>query len=209
MSALRLFAIAGCLALVAGVLVGIARLGGGGEGARALAASVFLSGAPPAGFEVAEATHLASGEDVLRLERSAEAASGAGPEALWLVRYPSLGAAAQLFAAGDFLEEGPGPGTQASLDKLRWDKDPSFTFHTEVESGFVAWDRWQADYRVERVYREGGGWQELSRVNLGQQGRALVLFARWPAGTSHSKAELERLVRTIAMLPPEEEEPPG
>lgn len=213
MSPLRVLGVLLGLALLAAAL-GLAGASGGGPlDPDPLVASTFRGGALPAGYSVAEASRLPSGERVLRLVR--EGAEGsAAPEELVLVRFPSLRKAAGLFrddGGGGGPSRGGGPdGAQrkASADVQRWTKDPSFAFHLEIERGRVAWDRWQADFRVERAYREGGGTQELTSVNLAQEERPLVLFARWPEASGHAQAELERLLGSIAMLPPAPPPPP-
>lgn len=209
MSPLRVLGVLLGLALLAAAL-GLAGAGGGGPlDPDPLVASIFRGGALPEGYAVAEASRLRSGERVLRLVR-AGAEGSAAPEELVLVRFPSLRTAAELFrdegdGSGGDGGGGRGPGgaqRKASADVQRWTKDPSFAFHLEIERGRVAWDRWQAEFRVERAYREGGGTQELTSVNLAQEERPLVLFARWPEASGHAQVELERLLGSIAMLPP-------
>lgn len=206
------------LLVIAGLTLFVGSVRGKELDGPARLATLFREGHVPPDTRLAAALLLPSGEKVVRLERepAAEASSeegGDGGSASWdelvLVEYPSMASVGRLFPRpqgdeGDEDDQGPSPATEASRKAVRWKKDPSFAFHAEVHDGRIAWDRWEAEVRVERAYFEGGGWKESARVNLGQQGRALVLFVTWPEKCSWSEAQLEELLRRIAMLPPKE-----
>jgi len=195
---------AGLLVVLAAVASLFAVRGGSVDGAEIIAAT-FRDAKPPFGVALEEAARLPSGEVVCRLGRP----TGGGPEPdeLVLVEYPSMDGLATLFPpADDEEDDDEGPNTEASEKKLRWDEDPSFAFTADVEAGRIAWERWQADFVVVRAYLEGGSWRESARVNLGQEGRALALFVRWPPETLHSQADLQRVLRSIEMLAPGEDQ---
>lgn len=200
------------LLVIAGLTLFVGSVRGKELDGPARLATLFREGQVPPDVRIVSALLLPSGEKVVRLERETapEATPGDGRGAPWqelvLVEFPRMASVGRLFPRpeGGDDDEGPSPASEASRQAVRWHKDPSFAFHAEVQEGRIGWDRWEAEFRVTRAYFEGGGWKEMARVNLAQEGRALVLFVSWPEESSWSEAELEQLLRRIAMLPPAE-----
>ena len=132
------------------------------------------------------------------------------PDEIVLIQFRTSDAAAALFER----EVDPGAGfgarrkggdavREASARLLAWERDPSFQWHTTIESDEIEWSRWRADYRIERSFREGGEFRDSIRFNLSQRTRNLVLFALWPVDVVASKADALRVVRKVSMLAPE------
>lgn len=208
----------GLLLLIVSV-VGLARVSGGPTDGSKRLAEIFV-GAPPFGLELAETARLPRGEVIMRLERPAAAADDAPaegallPNEVLLVEFPSRAAVGPLFRGegagggpgrdpghGRMIEEGGGGGANygASANMLKWEKDPSFAWHTTIERDEIAWGRWRADLKIERSFREGGGWSDAAWVDLSQGERNLVLFARWPDETEVPRDVLRTLLRSISM----------
>ncbi len=188
----------GLLLLVALVLMPLSLRGSEVDGAERLS-SYFAAGRPPWGFELTEAAKRPSGETVLRLARPEGQGplTSADPEEIVLIEYGGRGALARLFRRPDDDEN-----RRSSEKKVKWEEEPDFEWHSKVEFGEVEWGRWRADYAVERHFQEGGTWRDSVRVNLGQPGRLLALFAQWPVGQEHSPRRLRELLATIRLEAP-------
>lgn len=201
---------------IAGLVLGA--LGARGEAldGEAFVAEVFRRGAIPFGLELAEAVKLASGESVVRFELATPEEGRTRPDELIFLEYPAREAARRVFLSGvgdrgeggrrERRRKGEEAGREASANLARWERDPSFAWHTTMDAGVVDWSRWRADFRIERSFREGGTWVDSGRVDLCQEGRNLVLFGRWPVGLEVDEEHLRELLVELAMLEPKASE---
>ncbi len=193
----------GLLLLVGLVLMLVAPLFVAPVDGQARLVELFGDRPPPFGLQLSEATRLVSGEELLRLTRPEGTPPGPGePAELAFLRYRSPAAVAPLFRLAP--EQA---GGEASMRKQEWEKKKDFSWHTTLKKDEITWGRWRSILLIERAFREGGEWQDSARVDLSQPGRALVLFAQWPAGEAVDEARLREVLRAIAMEEAAPEQP--
>lgn len=226
----RLATLSCALAFVAGAVALLAKGGNGVVAPHELVDPAFEVGALPFGLELASATRLPFGFEIVHLRRpgaiAAEnealtehaqvpAKSGDGESSKPKIQWRKLAiapagdepweAALLHFAGGDaavraWLDDGGGRSVSDLGDEGGL---------VAVDVGKFPWDAFEPHYAHRRKYEPPDKYADDVRVNLSANGRAWALAVIWPKGVTGSKEQAIAIARAFRPKPADEKEKPA